>query len=74
MKTKDFTFTVSIKLNLEDIPKGVKLTKENVASMIDSALVNYTNDMAEEISACGDWNKDEQAIAASMPEFEVNFK
>lgn len=66
-KTKDFKVSVSFRVNLADLPKGVELTKQNVIAMVESALVNYTNDMADE----GYFTKDEQAIAASMPEFEV---
>lgn len=73
MKTtmKEFKVKVTVKVNLDEMPEGVEATQQAVAKMVDEALVNYTNEMADAVSSTGDWSNDGEAVASTMPEFEV---
>lgn len=47
-KTKEFKFTVTVKVNLDDLPGDVEIKKSDVAEMIDSAISEYQDQWLDE--------------------------
>lgn len=78
--TKDFKFTVTVKVNLEDLPEGFEFKKADVAEMIDNAVSEYCNSWADEATggptAAGEGLDPDEVdacgfIASTNPEVKV---
>ena len=70
-----FDFNVKIKVDLTAIAMSfdnVEIDRNDVRDMLNNALSEYFENMADSVSQTGDWNDTCEVIASTVPEVEVN--